>query len=261
MSLRSLTIALLAVAGLLRLGAQAPRLEPLEPAIRQELEASGELRGSLTGGASPRLLPQLPRRAQILEEISARRLTVGVEILAVHPGTGEALDTPEGLRRLYNLMNAVSGMKGLEYYSASRKRMRTLFAESHLIDDPLNRRPLPDREFPGEIPAVEQVYLFQEDLTFGGTIYRAEYYFEDGVLSLHTTNLTPMRYLGLNMIKVEESLSWICLIPYGSNILFYGLTGGKTMKFLGLEKSRSREESFYHRLKAIYGWYTRALGG
>ena len=61
-------------------------------------------------------------------------------------------------------------------------------------------------------------------------------------------------------IKEEERLSLISLTPYGRNILFYGLTGGKTMKFLGLEKSRSREESFYHRLKAIYGWYTRALG-
>jgi hypothetical protein len=258
MSPRSLTIALLAVAGLFRLGAQAPRLEP---AIRQELEASGELRGSLADGASPRLLPLLPRRAQILEEIRARQLTVGVEILAVYPGTGDALDTPEGQRRLYNLMNAVSGMKGLEYYSASRKRLRTLFAESHLIDDPLNRRPIPDRTFPGEIPPVEQAYLYQEDLTFGGTVYRLEYYFDDGVLSLHTSNLTPMRYLGLPMIREGESLSWICLIPYGSNVLFYGLTGGKTMKFLGLEKSKSREESFYHRLKAIYGWYTRALGG
>ena len=258
MSLRSLTIALLAFAGLLRLGAQAPRLEP---AIQQELEASGELRSSLADGASPRLLPQLPLRAQILEEVRARHLTVGVEILAVYPGTGEALDTPEGLLRLYNLMNAVSGMKGLEYYSASRKRMRTLFAESYLIDDPLSRRPLPDREFDGEIPAVEQAYLYQEDLTFGGTVYRIEYHSEDGVLSLHTSNLTPMRYLGLPMIREGESLSWICLVPYGSRILFYGLTGGKTMKFLGLEKSRSREESFYYRLKAIYGWYTRALGG
>jgi hypothetical protein len=258
MSLRSLAIALAAAVGLASLEAQVPYLDP---AAAQALEASGELRGSLTSGAAPRLLPQLPLREKILEEVRARQLTVGVELLAIYPGTGAALDTPEGLRRLYNLMHAVSGMKGLEYYSASRKRMRTLFAESYRIDDPVTRGPLPDRVYPGEIPAVEQVYLFQEDLTFGGTIYRAEYYFEGGVLSLHTTNLTPMRYLGLNMIKEEESLSWICLVPYGSRILFYGLTGGKTMKFLGLEKSKSREDSFYYRLKAIYGWYTRALGG
>ncbi len=257
MSPRSLAIALLAVAGVHGLQAQIPRLEPV---TAQELEAAGELRSSLADGASPRLLPQLPRRAQILEEVHARGLTVGVEMLSIYPGTGAPLDTPEGLHELYNLLHAVSGMKGLEYYSASRKRMRTLFAESYTIDDPVNRRRVPDRVFEGEIPAVDRAYLYQEDLTFGETVYSAEFHFDDGVLSLHTSNLTAMRYLGLPMIREGDSLTWICLIPYGSRILFYGLTGGKPMKFLGLEKSKAREESFYNRLKAIYGWYTRELG-
>ena len=258
MSPRSLAIALLAAAGLHGVQAQVPYLEP---AAAQELEAAEELRGSLAGGASPRLLPPLPRRSQILEEMHALGLTVGVEILSIYPGTGEPLDTPEGLLRLYNLLHAVSGMKGLEYYSGSRKRMRTLFAESYFIDDPLTRQPLPDPVFSGEIPAVDRAYLYQQDLTFGETVYRAEYYFDDGVLSLHTSNLTAMRYLGLPMIREGSSLTWICLVPYGSRILFYGMTGGKPMKFLGLEKSKAREESFYNRLKAIFGWYTRRLGG
>jgi hypothetical protein len=258
MSPRSVAIALLAAAGLHGLHAQVPLLEP---ATAQALEAAGELRGSLTDGAEPHLLPQLPRRDQILEEVRALGLTVGVEMLSIYPGTGAPLDTAAGLRELYNLMHAVSRMKGLEYYSASRKRMRTLFAESYLVDDPVARRPLPDRSFTGEIPAMDEAYLYQRDLTFGETVYRAEYYFDSAVLSLHTSNLTPMRYLGLPMIREGNSLSWICLVPYGSRILFYGLTGGRPMKFLGLEKSKAREESFYNRLKAIYGWYTRQLGG
>jgi hypothetical protein len=261
MSPRSLAIALLAAAGLHGLQAQVlAQIPRLEPATAQALEAAGELRSSLAGGAVPRLLPQMPRRAQILEEVRALGLTAGVEMLSVYPGTGAPLDTPEGLHELYNLMHAVSRMKGLEYYSASRKHMRTLFAESYFIDDPTTRQPLPDRAFEGEIPPVDRAYLYQHDLTFGETVYRAEYYFEDGVLSLHTSNLTVMRYLGLPMIREGDSLSWICLVPFGSRILFYGLTGAKTMKFLGLEKSKAREESFYNRLKAIYGWYTRQLG-
>jgi hypothetical protein len=256
MSPRSLAIALLA-AGLSGLGAQT---RFLEPATQQALAAAGELRGSLSSGASPKLLPLLPRRAQILQEVRDHRLTVGVEVLAVFEGPGAALDTPEALRELYNLMHAMSGMKGLEYYSASRRRMRTLFTESYAIDDPVNRRPIPDRVFRGEIPAEDLSYLYQEDLTFGGTVYRVECFFEDGVLSLKTSNLTPMRYLGIPMIREGEALTWLCLAPFGGTVLFYGLTGGKTISFLGLEKSRSREDSFYYRLKALYGWYTRALG-
>jgi hypothetical protein len=114
--------------------------------------------------------------------------------------------------------------------------------------------------FLNSIPAEHQAYLYQKDLNFGGTVYRVEYFFEDGVLSLHTTNLTPMRFLGIQLIQEGDSLSWVCLIPSGNRILFYGLTGGKTAKFLGLDKSGSREDSFYHRLKAILGWFTRAVG-
>jgi hypothetical protein len=258
MSPRSVAIALLAAVGSASLGAQA---SIVEPATLQALEAAGELRSSLAAGAQPRLLPQLPRRAQIQEEVRALQMTVGVELLAIYPGTGVPLDTPEGLRRLYNLMHAASRMKGLQYWSASRQRMRTLFAESYAIDDPVNRRPIPDRVFPGELPAVFQGYTYQRDLTFGGTVYRIDYYCEDGFLSLRTSNLTPMRYLGMPMIREEQSLTWVCLVPSGSRILFYGLSGGHPLSFLGLEKSKAREESFYNRLKAIFGWYKQQLGG
>jgi hypothetical protein len=37
-------------------------------------------------------------------------------------------------------------------------------------------------------------------------------------------------------------------------MLFYGAVGAHTMSLLGL--ARSREDSFYNRLKAIYGWFT-----
>jgi len=258
MSPRSLAIALLALG--LRAGAGDLQAPHLEPATREALAASGELRGSLAHGALPKLVPFLPRRADLLAEVRALQPTVGVEILAIYPGTGVPLDTPEALRRLYNLMHAASRMKGLEYYSASRRRMRTLFAESYSIDDPASRRPVPDRVFDGELPAEDRTFLFQQDLTFGGTVYRVEYFVDEGVLSLHTANLTPMRYLGIPMIRERESLTWICLAPYGTRILFYGLTCGKPLRLLGLEKSRAQEDSFYHRLKAIYGWYAQVIG-
>jgi hypothetical protein len=62
-----------------------------------------------------------------------------------------------------------------------------------------------------------------------------------------------MRYLLLPMVKPLDSVSFILLIPSGEEILFYGISGARTMRLLGLE--RSKEDSFYNRLKAIYGWF------
>jgi hypothetical protein len=78
------------------------------------------------------------------------------------------------------------------------------------------------------------------------------------VLALRNENLTPMRYLGMTMIKPAQSLTWLVLIPYEGNLLFYGLACARTASFLGLEKTK--EDSFYNRLKAIYGWYAAEVG-
>ena len=74
---------------------------------------------------------------------------------------------------------------------------------------------------------------------------------------LESTNLTTMHYLFFPMVRPENSLTLILLIPDGERILFYGAVGAHTMRLLGLE--RSREDSFYNRLKAIYGWFTKRM--
>jgi hypothetical protein len=260
MSLRTLAIAPLLAALALPAAGEGLAAPYLEPALLESLQDEGELRSSLGGGAQPSLVPQIPRRAEIIEDVRKLDPSVGVELLEIYPGRGYPLDTPEALLELYNLMHAVSRMKGLEYYSASRKRMRTLFQQSYTIAEPSSRTPVPDPTFTGEIPPVDRTYLFQEDLTFGGNVYSADYFCDGQVLALRTLNLTPMHYLGIPIVHERESLTWICLIPFGDRILFYGLACARPVRFFGLERSSAREESFYNRLKAIYRWYTESLG-
>jgi hypothetical protein len=60
------------------------------------------------------------------------------------------------------------------------------------------------------------------------------------------------------MVQPTQSLTWLVLIPHEGNLLFYGLACARTASLLGLEKTR--EDSFYNRLKAIYGWYATEIG-
>ena len=144
-------------------------------------------------------------------------------------------------------------MEGIEYYSASRKRMRTLFAQSYVIDGPEKQERVPD-PLVREIPAYSRLYIFQEDLTFGENVYRSEYRYSEQYFFLTNRNTTTMRYFLLPMVRPEQSVTYILLVPAGKELLFYGATGAHTMGFFGLE--RKKEESFYNRLKAIYGWFT-----
>ena len=125
-------------------------------------------------------------------------------------------------------------MEGIEYYSASRKRMRTLFAQSYVIDGPDKQERVPDPKVE-EIPAYSRLYIFQKDLTFGGNVYRSEYRYSGQYFLLTNLNTTTMRYFLLPMVKPEQSVTYILLIPAGKEILFYGVAGAHTMSFFGLE--------------------------
>ena len=62
-----------------------------------------------------------------------------------------------------------------------------------------------------------------------------------------------MHYLFFPMVRPGNSVTLILLIPAGGQLLFYGAIGAHTLRLPGL--ARSREDSFYNRLKAIYGWF------
>jgi hypothetical protein len=230
----------------------------LDPAIWRELTLDGEVSRTLWEGDAPTLIPDLPIGAGIKADVDALGSRVGVEVLYLYTSGHRDLDSRENLLRVYNILRSVSTMEGILYYSASREKMRTLFEKSYLIDSPSSRRPLPDPEF-SAIPARDSSYNLQKDLTFGENIYRTEYFAGSGYLASKTRNLTTMRYLLLPVIKPEKSLSYFILVPYRDQVLFYGLTVARTMSFFGIEKSR--EASFYNRIKAMIAWFGDALDG
>ncbi|UCF97173.1 MAG: hypothetical protein JSV89_18675 [Spirochaetaceae bacterium] len=232
----------------------APTLLP--PQLLEQLLSEGELRNSLQAGSPLTLIPDVAARLEIEERIRAVGFSVGTEVLLMYRDETVDFDAPDSRLKIYNILRSISTMRGIEYYSASRKRMRTLFAQSYVIAGPDSTEPLPD-PLVREIPANSELYVFQEDLTFGDNVYLWEYRYSGEYFLMVNRNLTTMRYFLLPMVKPLESVTFILLIPAGSEILFYGITGARTMRLLGLE--RSREDSFYNRLKAIYGWFSERM--
>lgn len=229
---------------------------PVDDPLLRRLEGSGELVGSLSGGNSPALMPAIAERPELIDSVRRLGFTTGVELLRLYEGP-EDFSTPEAHLRIYNVLRSVASMKGIQYYSASRKRMRTLFAESYAIDGPHTASPQPDPIL-DHIPLDTIVYMFQEDLTFGENLYRSRLRYTGNCFLVETTNLTTMRYLLMPMVQPEASYTLTVLVPEGNRILFYGTSGARTLRLLGLE--RSKEDSFYNRLQALYGWFTGRLG-
>ena len=224
--------------------------------LYERLLREGELRNSLHGDSPPQLVPDVAERWEIESRIRELGLTVGTEVLSVYRNESVDFDSPESRLRIYNILLSMSTMKGTQYYSASRERMRTLFAESYVVDGPNRQNRLPDPVVQ-EIPPTSKLTVLQEDLTFGENLYSMEFRYSGELFLLDMTNLTTMHYFFFPMVRPGNSVTLILLIPAGEELLFYGAVGAHTMRLLGL--ARSREDSFYNRLKAIYGWFTQRM--
>ncbi|TVR03935.1 MAG: hypothetical protein EA403_05920 [Spirochaetaceae bacterium] len=199
------------------------------------------------------LLPPSAFSDTVVERYRALSPRLGVEALYLLPIPAEVRSRPDFQVRLYNILRSVSTMAGIEYFSASRNQMREFFLESYTIDNPQNRRRVPDA-LVAEIPPVATLYAFQRDSTFGRNIYALTYRVENGLTWLSMINRSRMTY-GIVPLVGEQNLEiHLLVIPVEEGLLFSGSCG---LRILGMFGMMDRAQaSFQNRIDAIYGWFT-----
>jgi len=220
-----------------------------------ELQAKGK--AVRTGdGASLVILPDYPAAEAIRKAVAEQKPGLAVETVFALPRqrpTDPAKEKAE-LAAIYGLMRSFSTLKGIEYYSITRKAMRVLYAESYRIDDAVKRNPLPDEPFPAPdaIPASETLLVFQKDLSLGANVYRYSFTsFPDAVLA-EATNLTKMSYSIFPAVAPEKFKTRILVIQADDAIVFYMVSAADCPSIV-----RSRlGESLANRAEALFRWFS-----
>lgn len=233
-------------------------LSKLSPAQQEKLDREGQLFRFFFSpeDAESNLIPETPFSRDIQNRVAAIDPNLGVESLYLLPyPDGESYQ--DAVEKSAQILFQVSSMEGIEYYSASRERMRTLFTESRFVDNMENRRPLPDPSFE-EIPVYRNFTILQTDLTFGTNIYNTDFYSDAGVLRFSMQNMTKMKYKFVTMVSPEALEIHLLVYPLPEGILFYGVCSVDSLSFFGLE--RKKKDSFYHRIEALKGWFCDQYG-
>ncbi len=181
---------------------------------------------------------------------------LGVEALFLLPYPSDLQRRPEPGLRVYNTLRSVSTMEGIEYYSASRERMRIFYIDSFAVEEPDSRERQPD-PLVSAVPREDTVFVYQRDSSFGRNVHRVTYTYENGAYLLRMTNLTRMFY-GILPLVAEENLDvYLTIIPVEEGIIFYGNSAVRVIGLFGME-DRARN-SFYNRIKALYSWFSKEL--
>lgn len=208
---------------------------------QNELTGFADTLAALPGGR------QAPFFGQIGSTVKVAHPTLAVEGFFL-------FSRPAGLSdlKLYNAVQAVSTMEGLQYYSVTRKQWETLILGSWRVSPSNHEQKLSDPVF-SSIPSYQSAVIFQKDNKTGDghseLTWRAG---EKGSILITFSNLDRLTWGILPLVEPGNMQMAFEVVPLQDKILVYGVLVGETAKLFGLEKSKN--ESFRNRMRALASW-------
>jgi len=176
-----------------------------------------------------------------------------IEALYLYKKTSDGVKDSEKISRI---LRSVSQLKGLQYYSSSRKKMRTLYETSYVIDAPQTRNRVAD---PVDNTAADfSVYVLQKDLTFGENVYRYRFCSDADSSGFSSTNTDVLKYSVFKAIEPQNLEVSVSVTDLGEFLLIHALTRAQ---FTAPSVFRKRvHNSFKTRGEAVYGWFIARYG-
>lgn len=207
------------------------------------------------------LLPAFAYSSTIQNNIEAMNPNIFVEVLLLAPVPEEFKrdsfsSQKERMRAIYNIFRKVSTLKGLEYYSHSRKRMRILFKEYFAINN-LHDKKRVDDPVVSHVPAESEIHVQQTDSTFGKSYYEITYKSRENQILVTMQNASRLSYNFIPVVDKGGMQIMLGVIVLDDTILFYGTSSARVFGIFGLDKKI--RHSFYNRIKAFHSWFTEHL--
>ncbi|CEM60453.1 hypothetical protein DWQ65_07335 [Treponema phagedenis] len=159
----------------------------------------------------------------------------------------------ENHESITSVLRALSKLEGLEYYSASRKKMRTLYEKSYVVDNPEDKNRIAD---PVDNPEKNiSVFALQKDLTFGEYIYQYHFFEEEDGTGFCSENIDTLKYSIFKVIKPKQLKAAIAVHNLGDYLLVYCVTRADFLRLAGIAKKL--ENSLANRSDALFAWFIK----
>jgi hypothetical protein len=231
-----------------------PLSSRVSPELAAGLLAGKEYRRSAMGkDAGAAWTPAHGLAVRVVRSIASEKPDVVVEALYLWKKPKSVSPSAETLA-LYNILLSVSSLQGIEYWSASRDKMRLFYEESWRVVSPSNTTRIPDQTVAVLSPS-ESITVWQKDLTFGGNLNRVDYTSAaDGVL-MESVNLTKMSY-GIVPVASPGTLKVrVLVLSVDEGLLFWVVSSANATVIPGVRGKL--ESSFGNRAEAIFRWFSR----
>lgn len=235
----------------------APLVAYLQPAAASRLAGGESIRQSSSGkSAGLTLSPDHQAAAMIRSAVAVEEPDIFVEALFLWQKPSAGAPAAEILA-VYNVLRSISTLQGVEYYSASRKKIRPLYVYSSLIAGPDDQSPVRDSRLQLLPSAPETLFARQNDTTFGDNRYRITLAGGMDFITQHSTNLTRLS-LGLVPVAGPGDVNVrLLVLSVDEGLLFYVASSARAAIVPGVRSTL--ETSFGNRAEAVYKWFSREL--
>ena len=217
---------------------------------RMELLTQGSLMRSVYNkeNTEPQLAPLFAVPQTFAKSWNKGNPTFLIEALYLYTKTQGGMKDVEKISRI---LRSVSKLEGLQYYSSSRKKMRTLYEKSYVIEDMKTESRIAD---PIDNPAADfSVYVLQKDLTFDKNVYRYRFCSDADSAGFMSTNVDVLKYSIFKAMEPENLEASIAVTDLGDYLLIHMLTRAD---FTAPSVFRDRvQNSFRTRGEAVYKWF------
>lgn len=229
----------------------------LDPIAKQKLMASGHYTSFSKGPPQVDLCPDPAAGADITRTLGTGHPNIGIQTLVVAVMPAGLLAREGRSLVLYNRLHQFRTMAGIQYFSSTHGKVRTLFTTSHLVQAPGDRTPLSDPQY-SAIEPTHDFFLEQDDSTFGKNLYAVTVKgHEGGSIQLTMSNVARV-WWGILPVLGPGALKLTMVIQAsadGKYLYFYGNVGIGATKVLGMEEQV--RTSFYYRVLALYHWFAQ----
>lgn len=158
--------------------------------------------------------------------------------------------------QLADTLAALHRLVGLQYYSRTEKKMKTLFKASAVVPFPASNQASPSPAFRA-LPIDTSFYFFQIDNRLGKVTYRADLRAGKNHVTFFIYNVSPVSKWGLQIAEIGDFLVLIELQRLGDEWRFSGWQW--THPKGGLLGILVHEDSLVHRFRAVAGFYLNAM--
>ena len=230
-------------------------LESLLPeAQARQLLQSGAIDQQRFDTAVLNMIPRYQALERLIEaNLNSIDPDISVESLRLYKKPSQEEKWTESERtELFNGIVSLSTLKGLEYFSKSRNRMRIFYESSTVIDGPESKNPRPDPAFRTPPPELS-VYARQKDLTFGDNIYKYTYYSNESSFIILLENITAMNYGPVTVVGKNKLKSAVGIFDCGPYLLIYTASTAKASILPGMKNRVG--ESVNNRANALLLWF------